>query len=149
MSRQSATRARCSESPFFSSEIPAFFTRLTICGGWPASCFSSRTALFMLMRAAGAAGALRGGAEGAAAEAGGSAGRPPRARVVVDADAVVAREPGEAGAPALTDGTKFPRALPPVELPEDEGRLGGGVGDVEAHELGAAGSVTSRCRPVA
>ncbi len=69
--------------------------------------------------------------------------------VVVDADAVVGRESGKAGAPALADGTKLPCALAAVDLPEDEGGLRRGVGDVETDQLGAAGSVTVRCSPVA
>ena len=141
MSRQSATRARCSDRPFFSSEIPAFFTRLTICGGGAGELLFEPHRLVHVDGAAGrcggAAAAARGGSGGGAA----AAVRPPRGRLVVDADAVVGREPGKPGAPALADGAELPRALPAVDLTEDEGGLGRGIGDVEAHQFGAGGVI--------
>ena len=58
-------------------------------------------------------------------------------RVGVHADAEVGGQSGQAGVVALPDRAELPAAAAPVELAEHEGRLGAGIGDVEADQLHA------------
>jgi len=57
--------------------------------------------------------------------------------VGIHADAEVGGQSGQTGVVALPDCPKLPAAAAPVELPEHEGRLGAGIGDVEADQLDA------------
>ncbi len=122
MSRQSATRAECSPSPRFSSETAAVLTRSTSCGASVAVRFSRSIWRCFFSDTAGAAGAGAGDR-----------------RLVVDGDAEVGGEPGQAAGPALPDRSQPPLPGAPVELADEHRRLGGGTGDLVGADAAAGG----------